>query len=177
MRIVPLSRPDQPQLSPDVVWDGVLGDFALTASDHPGNPSGLRAEQALATAVLLCLMTDVAVDPAELRDGDENKGWPGDAISFGPGDGPLGSKLWLLRRSALDEGLELRAADYAREALQTLIDQGAVVRWDVTANANRDANRLELDVRGYGRDGAQIFHQRYGVLWDQLNGVRSPLSV
>ena len=56
-------------------------------------------------------------------------------------------------------------------------DQGAVVRWDMTANANRDANRLELDVRGYGRDGAQIFHQRYGVLWDQLNGVRSPLSV
>ncbi|MEF2552042.1 phage GP46 family protein [Aurantimonas sp. A2-1-M11] len=177
MRIVPLSRPDQPQLSPDIVWDGALGDFALTAPDDPINPASLRAEQALATAVLICLMTDVAADPAELRDDDENRGWPGDAISFGPGDRPLGSKLWLLRRSALTPDIELRAADYAREALQTLIDQGAMVRWDVTATADRTANRLELVVLGYGRDGAQMFHQRYGVLWDQLHGVRSPLSV
>ncbi|MCC4298551.1 phage GP46 family protein [Aurantimonas coralicida] len=171
MRIVPLSLPDQPQLSPDVVWDGFLGDFALTAPDDPSNPASLKSDQALATAVLVCLMTDVAADPAELRDGDENKGWPGDAISFGPGDRPLGSKLWLLRRSALDAEAELRAADYAREALQPLIDQGAMVRWEVTATANRTANQLALDVRGYGRNGVQSFHKRYGVLWDQLNGV------
>lgn len=171
MRIVPLPRPDQPQLSPDIVWDGVLGDFALTAPDDPANPASLQADQALATAVLICLMTDVAADPTELRDGDENRGWPGDAISFGPGDRPLGSKLWLLRRSALDAGAELRAADHAREALQPLIDQGAMVRWDVTATADRTANQLTLDVRGYGRDGVTSFHKRYGVLWDQLNGV------
>lgn len=177
MRIVPLGLVEQPQLSPDIVWDGLLGDFFLTGVLDPDQPADLRHSQGLATAVLICLMTESRADPAELRDGDENKGWPGDAIAFGAGDGPLGSRLWLLRRSALSEDTAKRAEAYARAALQPLIDQGAVVRWDVSAQANRTTNRLTLAVAGYGRDGAERHQQKYEILWDQLNGVRSPLSV
>ena len=88
-----------------------------------------------------------------------------------PGESPLGSKLWLLRRSALDEDIELRAADYAREALQPLLDQGVAVRADVTATASRANNRLDLDIGLYGRDGVVLYQKRFAVLWDQVHGV------
>lgn len=176
MRIVPIAGPTEPLLDPDLVWDGFVGDLAITSLADPVNPGGLRSGQALATAVLICLMTDRRVDATELRDGDVNRGWPGDGFDLQPGETPLGSKLWLLRRRALTPGIEIVAQDYAREALQTLVDQGAVVRWDVTATANRPQSRLDLDIQGFGRDGARVFNQRFGVLWDQLDGVREPLK-
>ena len=168
MRIVALDVAREPLLDPDLVWNGLFGDLALTGLNDAVNPGGFRAEQALATAVLICLQTDRRVEATELRDGDTNRGWPGDGFDLAPGETPLGSKLWLLRRRSLTDELILDAEDYAREALATLIDQGAVVRVDVTAVANKPANRLDLDVALYGRDGGQVFNSRYGVLWDQI---------
>lgn len=176
MRIVPLDAAAEPLLDPDLVWDGRNGDLALTGLDVEANPAGLRADQALATAVLICLMTDRRADPTELRDGDLNRGWPGDAFDLQAGETPLGSKLWLLRRRALTEGLELVAEDYARAALQTLIDQGAVTRFDVTAIADWARSRLELGIAGYGHDGSKTFDRRFAVLWEQLDGISDPLA-
>lgn len=176
MRIIPLDAGREPLLDPDLIWNGLTGDLALTASDDPINPAGLRAEQALATAVLICLQTDVRVEATELRDGDTNRGWPGDAFHLESGETPLGSKLWLLRRRALTAGIELDAEDYAREALQTLIDQDAVTRCDVTATADRARNRLDLEISLHGRDGGRIFNRRFAVLWDQANGISNPLA-
>lgn len=168
MKIIPIEGPSAVLLDPDIVWNGAFGELAVTAADDPVNPAGLRATSALETAVIICLMTDRRVEPSELRDGDVNKGWPGDGFDLEPGERPLGSKLWLLRRSALTPDIELRAVDFAREALQTLIDQKACARIDVTAEANRSANRLDLDVRLYGRDGALIYDRRFAVLWEQM---------
>ena len=176
MRIIPLDADREPLLDPDLLWDGLVGDLAITSLLDPVNPGGFRSEQALATAVLICLMTDVRVDATELPKGQTNRGWPGDAFDRERGETPLGSKLWLLRRRALTEGLEVVAQDYARQAMQTLINQGAAVRCDVTAVANRPANRLDLNIVLFGRDGTQIFNRRFGVLWDQANGVSDPLA-
>ncbi|WP_244483255.1 phage GP46 family protein [Mesorhizobium sp. 1M-11] len=161
-------------LDPDVVWNGIIGDLEISVTDDPVNPAGLRAGQSLATAVLICLMTDCRVEVSELRDGDANRGWPGDSFDLEPGEVPLGSRLWLLRRRALTEDLELEAQDYARAALQPLIDDGAFARFDVTAFANRTQNRLDLDVRGYGNAGEQRFSQRFALLWGTL--ARDPLT-
>lgn len=177
MKIIPLSPAAEPLLDPDLVWDGRIGDMATTPIDDAVNPGGLRASQALATAILICLMTDARADQTELRDGDVNRGWPGDSFERDADEPPLGSKLWLLRRRALTADVEILAEDYTREALQTLIDQGAVTRFDVSAVADRSTSRLVLSIAGYGRDGAQVHHQRYAVLWEQLNGVSDPLSV
>lgn len=168
MRIIPLSGPDAPLLNPDIAWDGRAGDLVITAPDDPRNPAGLRATQALTTAVLICLMTDIRVEPYELRPGDVNRGWPGDGFDLDGAETPLGSRLWLLRRRALTEGIEIEAADHVREALQTLIDQGAFARIDVAVTANRPANRLDIAIVGYGVDGERRFDQRFGVLWEQL---------
>lgn len=174
MQIIALDGPATPLLDPDVVWNGIVGDLEITASNDPVNPAGLRAGQSLATAVLICLMTDCRVEATELRDGDANRGWPGDSFDLEPGEVPLGSRLWLLRRRALSEDIELEAQDYARAALQPLIDDGAFVRFDVEASANRVENRLDLDVRGYGNAGEMRFSQRFALLWAVL--ARDPLT-
>lgn len=176
MRIVPLDDAAEPLLDPDLVWNGVVGDLATTSLDDPVNPGGLRARQALATAILICLMTDRRVDATELREGDENRGWPGDGFDMRVGEAPLGSKLWLLRRRGLEPGIEIKAQDYAREALQTLVDQGAVARFDVSATAARDRNRLDLAIAAYSKSGIQIYDQKFAVLWDQIDGVSDPLA-
>lgn len=170
MKIIPLAPAAEPLLDPDLVWDGRVGDLAITSIDDPVNPGGLRATQALATAILICLMTDARADETELRDGDINRGWPGDSFDRDPGEPPLGSKLWLLRRRALTADIETLAEDYARAALQPLIDQGAVARFDVAAVADRPNSRLVLSISGYGRDGIQVHDQKFAVLWEQLNG-------
>lgn len=162
-------------LSPDILWDGVCGDLSVTPRTDADNPAGLRAQQALATAVLIALQTDRRVETFELPADTANRGWPGDSFDM-TDETPLGSKLWLLRRRTLTNDVVLLAEDYAREALQPLIDQGAFVSVDVTAKANFAANHLALEIKLFGRDGAQVFHERYAVLWDQLNGIHAPLT-
>ena len=165
MRVIPLPLETEPLLSPDLVWDGTMADIAIDRAR-----GDLACNAALATAVIICLQTDRRVDPSELPAGEPNRGWPGDAFDMQPGEGPLGSRLWLLRRRALTEGIELEAEDYAREALQSLIDQGACVRVDVAVTRRPELARLEIDIALYGRDGAVIHQQRYAVLWEQIDG-------
>jgi len=170
MRVFPIREDAEPILLPHIVWNGSVGDLVVNAS-----LGDLQSSQAIATAVLICLQTDRRVDPSELPDGESNRGWLDDAFDMQPGDVPLGFKLWLLRRRAITDDVELIAADYAREAWHTLIEQLAVARVDVAASADRSRHRLDLDIALYGRDGGQVCHQRYAVLWDQMNGLYNPV--
>ena len=168
---------EQAYRAPDILWDGVKGDLAINLLTHPVAPGDFRAEQGLATQVLICLMTDRAADPSELPEGVENRGWPGDAFDLEAGETPLGSKLWLLRRQSLYAGIEIKAEAYIREALQPLLDQKAAVSISVDVVADRAINRMEFAIALYGRDGKRIYDQKFTELWDQLNGVANPLSV
>lgn len=168
MRIIAQTRAAEPQLDPDLVWNGETGDMAISAATDTDNPSGLASGNALRTAVIVALLTDRRAETSELRDGDINRGWPGDGFDLDDGETPLGSKLWLLRRSALTASVARRAEDYAMEALQPLIDQGAFVRFDVEATISAEGNRLDLAVAGYGRDGARRFHERFGIHWEKI---------
>lgn len=176
MKIIPLPEKAEPYRAPDLIWTGASGDLALNAADHASAPGDFRAQQGLATQVLICLMTDRRVEDHELPEGVTNRGWVGDSFDLGPNEAPLGSKLWLLRRSALYEGIELRAEAYAREALQPLIAQGAVVRVDVSVVAERARNRLDLTVWLYGRAGEQLYSDKFELLWRQIDGVDRPLA-
>lgn len=167
MRIVPIASPEEPSLTPDVLWDGAMGDYAPAEAGEAGNRGGLAARRQLATAVLLCLMTDCAADPAELRDDDVQRGWAGDPLAE-DGETDIGSKLWLLRRRAIDAVETPRfAVDAARAALQTLIDQRAVAAFEITAEARPEWRMLVLSVTGTDREGATVVAQRFQVLWDE----------
>jgi phage gp46-like protein len=174
LKIIPADDAEEPYRAPDLGWNGFVGDLILNPLIHPLAPGDFRAEQGLATQVLICLMTDRRVETSELRDGDENRGWIGDSFDVMQGETPIGSRLWLLRRSALFPGIETKAEDYAREALQPLIDQGTVSKVDVSAAAG--TNRLDLTVSLYGRNGAQIYSSKFELLWRQIDGVANPLA-
>ncbi|WGD31196.1 phage GP46 family protein [Ancylobacter sp. WKF20] len=166
MRIVPITQAQEPVRIPDLIWNplGFIGDLALNAST-----ADLQSGAAIETAVLICLMTDRRVDASELPEGESNRGWPGDGFDRQRGEAALGSKLWLLRRRALTEDIDTEAEDYAREALQTLIDQGVCVRVEVTVERRPADNRLDLEVRLFGRDGTATYQRRFAVLWDQID--------
>jgi phage gp46-like protein len=171
MRIVPIGDPVRPNLSPDILFDGVFGDFAPAEPGEARNRGGLRAKQQLQTAVVIALMTDARAEPEELRDGDTNRGWPGDTFDLdaAAGEARIGSKLWLLRRSTVIAGVTDRLAEtYALEALQPLIDQGAAAKATAEAVADPARNRLDLDVELTDRAGTVLVARRFRLLWDAV---------
>lgn len=171
MRIIPLSSEREPALTPDLVWDGMLADLALAEHGEVSNRGGLRAREQLKTAVIIALLSDARAWPEELRDGDINRGWPGDTFDLADGETAIGSKLWLLARRTVDTVEVPRLAElYAIEALQPLIDQGAAAKASATATGDPARNRLTLDVTLTDKDGALIVAEKFRVLWDELKG-------
>lgn len=168
LRITPKDERDEIYRIPDLALgaEGVA-DLVVNGLDHAEAPGDFRCEAGLRTQVIICLLTDARAEVSELRSGDENRGWIGDSFDLEGAERQIGSKLWLLRRSALYDGIEVQAELYARLALLTLVEQGACVRVDVTAQADRLRNRLDLDVRLYGRAGAQIYSEKFELLWRQ----------
>lgn len=169
MRIIPIDDSGaEIWRAPDLAWNGITGDLAVNPLTHATAPGDFTAEQALATQVLICLMTDRRVEDSELPPGETNRGWIGDSYDLAEHETPIGSRLWLLRRKALTEGIKTLAEAYAKEALQPLIDQEAVAAVTVSATADRTQNRLDLAVSLYARSGDQVFAQRFALLWDQV---------
>lgn len=168
----------QPQLLWDTVWiqrldaSGGYGDWILAgANDQAESRGGLRAEAALHTATLLCLFTDRQAEDEDVlptNDGDR-RGWWGDSIRLEeePAGVLLGSRLWLLERAVLTDRTPAIAKEYAAEALAVLVEQGAVARTDVEVSVDRTAGALFIVVRHFSHDGARVYDQRFGVLWEQ----------
>lgn len=100
----------------------------------------------------------------------------GDSFDLMDGEGPLGSRLWLLRRRPIYEGIEIDVEDYVREALEPLIVQGAVASIGVAVTVDRPDARVDYIVTLFGRDGALAYQRKFELLWRQINGVVHPLA-
>ena len=172
LTLTPLADAGVTVLPPDIVWNGTVGDFRLVAAPADGPAGGLQGRAPLATAVLLCLFTDGRASPEDLRaeHAGDRRGWPGDGFDLDTarGEAPLGSLLWLFRRSALTDltALEVQAA--AETALQPLIAQGAAVAVRTEARLDKAAGRLALGVGLYGRDGSERYAATFDLLWQNL---------
>lgn len=110
--------------------DNARGDWVL------GGPVADGISE-LETSMLISIFTDrlAAVDD-RIPDGTDNpRGWWGDDAN--PEDSPetaarqIGSHLWLLDREKQAGQILQRAYDYIRDALQWLIDDGVVTRFDI----------------------------------------------
>ncbi|SMD18430.1 phage GP46 family protein [Rhizobium sp. RU36D] len=176
LKVTAVDGEREPYRAPDLIWDGVMGNIAINGLDHPDAPGDIRAGQGLATQVLICLHTDRRVETSELDEGEENRGWVGDSFDLAEGEEPLGSRLWRLRRRGIYDGIEIDVEDYVREALQTLVDQGAVVSIDVTVTVDRAASRVDYEVALYGRKGELAYSQKFEILWRQIDAVAHPLA-
>jgi phage gp46-like protein len=164
LTIKPRSAADRTVLPPDVVIiDGMTGDFVLDER------TGLRAQNPIATAVVLCLLTDARASADELRHehAGDARGWPGDGfdIDASRGESELGSRLWLYRRHELTDETARAVEDEARRALQPLRRQGVAARIDVQATVQKAEGRIALEVAVIGRDGRTATNVRFDPLW------------
>lgn len=147
--------------SPSLDW-WLRGDGALDDSDPIG------------TAMIVALMTDRRADPSdELPDPDDSdlRGWWGDTDAEAiHGGWPIGSRLWLLARTAIRsrgyrKGATLSLVEqYAFEALYPFVDCGLGTQIVVKATRN-GLGRIDLEATLI-RDGRRNVSLRFADLWD-----------
>ncbi|MEX3691891.1 phage GP46 family protein [Paraburkholderia sp. BR14263] len=144
-----------------IVWDAqnACGDWALIAGD-------IATGDDLETALLFSIFTDrEAADDDIIPDGsDDRRGWWGDDGND-DGTGPTGSRLWLLSRrtSPTDETLR-DAYDYVTEAIQWLVDTGAVAGFSVAVQWVR-SDMLGISITAYPPGGGAP--QTYNWAWSR----------
>lgn len=130
-----------------------MADLALRWGRHGGAELFLEAndiatDAGLETAILISLFTDRRTDdPAAVPTGDGDlRGWWADSFPVVEGD-LIGSRLWLLSREKRVESVPSRAEEYAREALDWLIEDRVADRVEVSAEwEGRDALILQVVV-------------------------------
>ena len=130
------------------IWlrDMARGDWA---HDNASLASGSDLE----TAILISLFSDREASSDDvIPDGtDDPRGWVGDADQ----EYQIGSRLWLLERAKQTQETLRLANDYIAEALQWLIDDSVVARFDITTEWTR-AGLLGANLVAYQKSGAAI---------------------
>ncbi|MCP3475155.1 phage GP46 family protein [Bradyrhizobium sp. CCGUVB1N3] len=163
---------------PDIrlVQNNVFPQYSVTV-DWSLLPNGtLDDTQALATAVIVALGTNALAGPNDdLPDPDstDRMGWWGDLDAQAIWGGwPIGSKLWLLRRSkitpaAARQGSTLVVVEnYIRMAIQPFVDRKICSGFDVWVT-RVDPQRIDALLRIY-RGPLPEIELRYAVLWDAM---------
>lgn len=93
-------------------------------------------------------------------------GWWGDSFPPVPND-RIGSRLWLLARAKLTATVVQQAQDYAKEALEWLIDDGVAARIEVSAE-RLGLDGLALSCGLFAADGTARALIRFQNLWSLL---------
>lgn len=142
------------------VWDvaNARGDWQMSGAQ-------LATGNDLQTAILISLFTDrMAADSDVIPDGTTDpRGWWGDAGETYQ----IGSRLWLLSRAKQTQETLQRAYDYIVEALQWLIDDGVVAKFDVLVEWTK-ASELGAQVVAYKQDGSTSA-TAYTWAWQGIN--------
>jgi len=162
-----------------------LGDIALVWDNQQGNADvyildgDVASERGLATAVLLSLFTDRRANNDDVPpsgDATDRRGWWGDQFLEDGGD-LYGSRLWLLDRSTLSNETVLRATEYAKEALQWMVDDKVVSTIGVVATRPSKADAatlgfaignglvIQVELQRPGKDAVSF---RFAHVWDHV---------
>jgi phage gp46-like protein len=141
-------------------------------------PNGLPDEtQALADAVLVAFNTDGQADVGEVLPdprSDDRRGWWGDLDAFRIWNGwPIGSKLWLLRRTKIvgpgaGEGATVvRCEHYIRQCLQPFIDNRIASAVDVNVYQEGVSNQQISALVTIYRGPLTAIQLEFKPLWDE----------
>jgi phage gp46-like protein len=152
--------------------NGGFGDWIMAGADDPAEQrGGLRARMAIPTAIVIQLFSDKRLPDGMTPPGNDGdrRGWWGDSVRI-PGEPEFetGSLLWTLARSTLSPDVANRAKDYCEEALQPLIDQGAVARIAVSTQADQVRGILGISVEAYDSADGVAASLDFEVLWQQI---------
>lgn len=141
------------------VWVPALGrgDWVMAGAD-------LKSGNDMVTAVLISLFTDRIANTDDVvsdASGDP-RGWWADAGE----QYPIGSRLWLLERDKQTDLTLAAAKDYITEALQWLIDDGVVARFDISTEWVAPA-QMGAAVTAYRQDGTTVA-MNFASLWQGM---------
>ena len=125
---------------------------------------GMTPEDPLVRAVIVSLFTWRRARPDDATEGPR-MGWWGDTTSAVTSD-RIGSRLWLLAREKVLPATINRAREYAREALEWLIEDGLASRVEVTAE-RRGTDGIALSATIYRSDGRPLV-LRFDDLWETV---------
>lgn len=154
-----------------LVPNGIEAESDLVvAPTTSSSPTAYLEDETLETPIRLSLFTNARAQAGdELPEGsgafgEDLGGYWGDAFL----ENPLGSRLWLLRRSALTSETRQRARDYAVEALRWLVLEGIASSVEVeTAIPERGRLALYVTVTREGETPS-----RFQYVWESLkNGT------
>lgn len=150
-----------------IIWSPMVGrgDWSLSGAQLASGPD-------LVTAILISLFTDrIAAADDVIPDGSSDpRGWWGDDPT-----NPIGSRLWMLERAKQTTETLARAQDYIKEALQWLIDDGVVARFDILTEWTR-ASMLGARIIAYEKSGAVIALNSSSV-WSGLTAAPNGLHL
>jgi phage gp46-like protein len=132
--------------------------------------------QALATAIVVALGTNMLADidePLPDPDSTDRGGWWGDLDADTIWNGwDIGSKLWLLRRTAIESVASRQGSTVARVlayislAIQPFVDSKVCSRFDAAAE-RVDKQRIDALITVY-RGPVTAIQLRYQILWNEL---------
>jgi len=134
------------------IWDVPSG-----TGDYVVQDGALSSGHDVQTAVLISLFTDRIADiNDDLPDSAsstqlDRRGWWGDTGQ----QYPIGSRLYLLDRQKAPLNIKHDALNYANEALQWMLDDQIVAKFDVSADFV-NLNQLRLIVIAYRQDGSIV---------------------
>lgn len=137
--------------------------------------------QALATAITVALGTDALSDPDEdLPDPDstDRAGWWGDLEADTIWNSwPIGSKLWLLQRSAIESvqsrqgSTVARVLAYINLCIQPFVTTNVASRFEAVAT-RVDKQRIDAQITIF-RGPTPAIELRYAILWNEQQQATS----
>jgi phage gp46-like protein len=146
-----------------LVWNELLGfaDFQIIDGD-------LASDAEMITAVLLSLFLDRRAfddDVPPSGDPDDRRGWWADEFNAVEGD-LMGSRLWLLDRSAFRGELGPLAKEYSREATVWFVDDNVASTIDIEVDTSTNG-RMFIGIT-INRPGRKAVSFRFAHVWDNL---------
>lgn len=125
-------------------------------------------QESLVRAVIISLFTWRRANPEDITEG-QKMGWWGDVAEPPEVNDKIGSRLWLLAREKVLNATFNRAREYAKEALQWLLDDGVASRVDVAAERYQK-DGLALVCTIYRSDN-RVITLRFDNAWEYIRGI------
>lgn len=159
-----------------IVQNNQFPKYSVTCDWQLLSDGTLDDKQALASAVVVALGTDALAEVDDVLpdpDSSDREGWWGDLdANVIWGGWPIGSKLWLLRRSKIISAGSLQGSTaalvetYIRSAIQPFVDRRICTAFDVWVTRVTE-QRIDAMVRLF-RGPLPAIELRYSILWDEM---------
>ncbi|CAG0967042.1 hypothetical protein MTYP_01050 [Methylophilaceae bacterium] len=140
----------------------------MTITVNGVESTSLEQADALTRAVIISLFTWRRANAEDVVEGSRMGYW-GDLLAPAESNDRIGSRLWLLAREKVLPSTFIRAREYAREALQWLLDDGIASKVEVAAE-RWGMDGLALNCVIYKTDGNKL-SLRFDQAWEFIRAV------